>query len=257
MQRVKARAGEDRYAILLPMNEWEVLVALAMENGAALLRDGDRYGDFRAPAFRTAFEFYLGLFRRGLAPQAGAAQIANLYQDFAAGFFTFYVSGPWNLREFARRLPDRLQPAWATAPMPSLAGERPGVSLAGGASLALLRGTPRADVAWRLVEFLTEPRQQLAFYQLSGDLPSRPSAWADPALASDPRARAFRAQLEHVRATPKIPEWERIADELSRWSEAAIRGELAPDAALAQLDAEVDALLAKRRSLLERAGPAR
>jgi len=252
LARVKQRVGTDRYAILLPMNEWEVPVALAMERGAGLLRDGDRYGDFQAPAFRAAFEFYLGLFERGLAPRAGAAQIANLYQDFAAGFFTFYVSGPWSLGELSRRLPARLADAWATAPMPSAAGPPPGVSLAGGASLVLLRGTPRAAAAWRLVEFLSEPRQQLAFYRLSGDLPSRPSAWSDGSLAGDPHAQAFREQLERVRATPKIPEWERIADALSRSCEAAIRGELAPADALARLDSDVDALLAKRRWLLGR-----
>jgi multiple sugar transport system substrate-binding protein len=223
-----------------------------MERGAGLLRDGDRYGDFRAPAFRDAFEFYLGLFERGLAPRTGVAEIANLYQDFTSGFFTFYVSGPWNLGEFARRLPGRLAGAWATAPMPSAGGAGPGVSLAGGASLVLLRGTPRAAAAWRLVEFLSEPRQQLAFYRLSGDLPARSSAWGDALLAGDPRAQAFRAQLAHVRATPKIPEWERIADALSQSCEAAIRAEVAPGAALARLDADVDALLAKRRWLLER-----
>ena len=254
LTRVRRHAGETRYAILLPMTEWEVPVALAMERGARLLRDGDRYGDFRAPAFREAFEFYLGLFERGLAPRSGAAQIANLYQDFASGFFTFYVSGPWNLAELARRLPAPLADAWSTAPMPSAGGASPGVSLAGGASLVLLRGTPRAAAAWRLVEFLSEPRQQIAFYRLSGDLPSRPSAWRDASLASDPRARAFRVQLERVRATPKIPEWERIADALSRSCEAAIRGEVEPEAALAQLDSDVDALLAKRRWLLARAG---
>ena len=256
MARVKARAGAGTFAILLPMSEWEPLVALAMESGAGLLREGDRYGDFEAPAFREAFDFYLALFREGLAPKAGATQIANLYQDFAAGFFTFYVSGPWNLGEFARRLPAGLQAAWATAPMPSRAGEGPGVSLAGGASLAVLRGTPRTEAAWRLVEFLAEPAQQLALYRETGDLPARPSAWTDPALANDPRARAFRVQLDHVRPTPKIPEWERIADKLSRWSEAAIRGQLAPAEALARLDAEVDALLAKRRALQDSAGGA-
>jgi multiple sugar transport system substrate-binding protein len=140
--------------------------------------------------------------------------------------------------------------------MPSRAGEGPGVSLAGGASLAILRGTPRAEASWRLVEFLAEPEQQLALYRLTGDLPARPSAWADPALAGDARARAFRVQLDHVRATPKIPEWERIADKLTRWSEVAVRGELAPADALARLDAEVDALLAKRRALQDSAGGA-
>jgi multiple sugar transport system substrate-binding protein len=60
---------------------------------------------------------------------------------------------------------------------------------------------------------------------------------------------AFRTQLEVVRATPKIPEWERIANKISQYAEAAVRGDLELDDALAALDADVDAILEKRRSL--------
>jgi multiple sugar transport system substrate-binding protein len=250
MTRIHADGGG--YAILLPLREWELPVILGLQLGAGLLRDGDRYGDFRGAAFRRAFDFYLDVFRRGLAPRAGDTQVANLYQDFAAGFFSLYVSGPWNLVEFARRLPPAMQTRWATAPLPAPDGGGPGTSLAGGASLALFRGSPRKDAAWALCAYLAEPATQLAFYRLTGDLPARRSAWADPALAGNARAAAFRVQLEAVRATPKIPEWERIAAKVAQWSEAAIRGDVAADEALARLDADVDAVLEKRRWLLAR-----
>ena len=61
-------------------------------------------------------------------------------------------------------------------------------------------------------------------------------------------------QLERVRATPKIPEWERIAGKVAQYSEAAVRGDMTIDAALAALDRDVDALLEKRRWLLGRPG---
>ena len=53
--------------------------------------------------------------------------------------------------------------------------------------------------------------------------------------------------------TPKIPEWERIADKISHFAEKAVRGELGEDEALAALDAEVERILAKRRWLLDKA----
>src|SRR5207249_8954935 len=77
MARLKARAGPERYAILLPLREWQPPVILALQLGAGLLRDGDRYGDFRSPAFRRAFDFYLDLFRRGLAPGTGEAAVRS------------------------------------------------------------------------------------------------------------------------------------------------------------------------------------
>jgi multiple sugar transport system substrate-binding protein len=251
MTRMQRELGDGRYAILLPLREWQVPVILALQQGADLLRDGGRWGDFRSDAFRRAFAFYLDVFRAGLAPGPGEAAATNVYQDFAAGWFGFYVTGPWNLGEFARRLPPALQPRWAVAPMPAPDDDGwPGVSLAGGSSLAISRVSPRKDAAWRLVAWLAEPAQQAEFYRRTGDLPARPSAWSAAAIGRDPRAAAFRTQLEHVVATPKVPEWERIAEKIAEHAEAAVRGTRTPEAALAALDADVDGILEKRRWLL-------
>jgi multiple sugar transport system substrate-binding protein len=252
MQGVKEQAGEGGYAILLPIREWELPVILALQLDVELLRDGERYGNFRSAEFRRAFDVYLEMFSRGFAPRAGDTQVANVYQDFAAGFFALYVTGPWNLGEFARRLPSDLQPRWGTAPLPGPGPGYPGVSLAGGASLALHRASPRKDAAWALIAYLSEPATQVAFYRLTGDLPARRSAWSDPALAGNPRLAAFRVQLEAVRATPKVPEWERIAAKVVQWTEAAVRADASAEDALTGLDGDVDAILEKRRWLLER-----
>jgi multiple sugar transport system substrate-binding protein len=255
MTRVRARGGDDRFAILLPLREWEPPVILAMQRGAQLLADDDGRGNFASPEVRAAFAFYLDLFTRGLAPRAGDTEVTNVYQAFADGELAFLVTGPWNLGEFARRLPAAMQDRWATAPMPAPAGgDGPGVSLAGGASLTVARGTPHADLAWQLVEYLAEPAQQLRLNALAGDLPARKSAWETGGLAHNPRTAAFWTQLQDVRATPKIPEWERIAARITRYTEAAVRGDLGLDDALAALDRDVDAILEKRRWLRARAG---
>jgi multiple sugar transport system substrate-binding protein len=240
------------HPILLPLSEWELPVLLAFQRNAELLRDGDRYGNFTSPAFRAAFDFYQGFFRDGFAPRRGAAAIGNLHQDFAAGVFASFVSGPWNLGELARRLPPELQDRWATAPLPAPEGEAPGLSLAGGAGLGIVAASPHRDAAWRWIEFLSEPEQQAAFHAISGDLPARRSAWRDPRLAQSPHAQAFRAQLEAVRSPPKIPEWERIATRIARHAEAVVRGSESADEALRMLDREADQMLEKRRWLLAR-----
>jgi multiple sugar transport system substrate-binding protein len=257
MARIRAEAGPGRHAILAPLRDWQLPVILALERGATLLRDGDRYGNFRSAEFRAAFDFYLDLFRRDLAPAAGDALASNLYRDFADGAFCFYVTGPWNLGEFARRLPAALQDQWSTAPMPAFDGRGPGVSLAGGAGLAVSRDSPRKDAARALIEFLSSPAQQVEFYRRTGDLPARRSAWQDAALRGDPRALAFLAQLEAVEPTPRIPEWERIAAKIAHYAERAVRGGMSAESALAALDEEVDRILEKRRFLLGRAQPAR
>jgi multiple sugar transport system substrate-binding protein len=250
MARIRERAASGDFALLMPVNEWQPPVLFALQRGARLLRDGDTHSDFESAAFREAFTFYVELFRRGLAPLASQAQIANLYQDFARGGFAFYVTGPWNIGEFRARLPANTP--WTTAPMPSPDDRYPGVSLAGGSTIAVFRGSPRKDLAWQLVEYLAEPAQQLELYRLTGDLPARKSAWTGEGPGASAEASAFRVQLDHVEATPKIPEWERIASLVTRYGEIAIRGEMTIDEALAALDHDVDEVLEKRRWLVRR-----
>ncbi|HWP67397.1 MAG TPA: extracellular solute-binding protein, partial [Candidatus Limnocylindria bacterium] len=156
--------------------------------------------------------------------------------------------------EFARRLPPALADAWAVAPMPGDTPGVPGRSLAGGAGLALAATSSRPDDAWKVIAFLAEPAQQVAFHRLTGDLPARRSAWTDAALDRAPHTRVFWAQLAHVVAPPAVPEWERIATAVGRSTAAVVRGEVALDQALVRLDHEVDGILEKRRWLLERGG---
>ena len=250
MEAVKARGAD--YPILLPLREWQPLVVLGLQQGSTLLRDGGRYGDFRGDAFRRAFAFYLGLFRDGLAPGTGEAAVANLYQDFASGFVTMTITGPWNLGEFAQRLPAALAERWAVAPMPAPRDPGIGTSLAGGASLVLYRGSPRKEEAWRLVEYLSATAQQVRFHELTGNLPARRSAWRAGDLR-EPRTQAFWTQLSAVSPTPPVPEWERIATLVTEHAEAAVRGLATADEALAALDADVDRALAKRRWILDEA----
>jgi len=122
----------------------------------------------------------------------------------------------------------------------------------------MFKRSPRQDAAWKLIEFLSEPATMQRFHALTGDLPPRRSAWRAPALANDVPSQAFAQQLERVRAAPKIPEWERIFQEMQLTAERVVQRTQAADAATAQLDAWVDTLLEKRRWLRARvAGAAR
>jgi multiple sugar transport system substrate-binding protein len=252
MESTKRVAGSNKFALLLPVNEWTQPVILGLQAGSPLLKENGTRGAFAEPAFRRAFAFYVDLFRTGLAPPVSNNEVANLYQEFARGYFSMYLTGPWNLGEFRRRLPPELLESWATAPLPGPDASTPGVSLAGGSSLVLFRESRHKEIAWRLIEFLSRPEQQIRFYQLTGDLPARIEAWQDTALTQDPNLQAFGEQLQRVVSTPKIPEWELIAVRLAERAELAIRGGAPADSALVLLDRDVERILDKRRWLLER-----
>jgi multiple sugar transport system substrate-binding protein len=243
------------HPLLLPVNEFEPLLALALQQDQPVLRDGGRRGDFAGASFQRALGFYMGLFARGIAPDVTNNQVANLYQEFARGNFAFYISGPWNIGEFRRRLPTGLQAHWNTAPLPGPNG--PGASIAGGSSLVMFRRSQRKPQAWALIDYLSRPAVQLKFFQLTGNLPPRRSTWALEPLASDPQVRAFADQLERARPAPAVPEWERIAQEMQLFAARAIHDHTPPLAVGQALDTRVDEFLAKRRWILDRAGSTR
>lgn len=247
---IKERAGAGRYAILLPLNEFEPLLALALQQDEPLLRDDDSRGNFESAGFRRALGFYLEAFQRGWAPPLTNADVSNVWSEFGRGYFSFYISGPWNIGEFERRLPASQQAIWMTAPLPGPSG--PGASIAGGSSLVLFRASRSKTAAWQLAEYLSDPATQAQLHALTGDLPPRRSAWNDARLAADIHARAFREQLERVKPAPKVPEWERIATELRLVAERAVHGELSVDEAARELDRKTDRILEKRRWLLSR-----
>jgi multiple sugar transport system substrate-binding protein len=252
MHAIKRLVGPNRYPIYLPSNEWHQPVIFGMQAGSLLLKDHGSYSTFAEPEFQRAFNFYLQLYRDSLAPVKGLNDVANPYQEFERGYFAMWITGPWNLGEFARRLPDSMQHRWATAPLPGPDGASTGVSLAGGSSLVLFRSSRHRTEAWQLIEYLSRPDQQQRFYELTGDLPARTDAWSDSLINSDANRRAFWEQLQRVQAPPGVPEWEQIATKVLDYAEQSIRGGVPGDTVLARLDRDVNRLLEKRRWLLER-----
>jgi multiple sugar transport system substrate-binding protein len=252
MMAALKRRSPDTYGVVLPLNEFEPLLALALQQDAPLLRDGDRYGNFRSPDFRRTLAFYAGLFSHGWAPRVTNTQISNVWDEFGKGYFSFYISGPWNIGEFKRRLPASEQDTWMTAPLPGPNG--PGASIAGGSSLVVFERSKHKEEAWQVIEYLSRPDVQLRFYEMTGNLPPRRSAWEDSRLAHDRYAAAFRDQLERAKSPPRVPEWERIGTEMRVVTEALVAGRLSVDQAVTELDARADRILEKRRWMLARHG---
>jgi multiple sugar transport system substrate-binding protein len=253
MQHVK-ELRPNNYAILLPTNEYEQVEILAMGNGATLLNPSGTEGDFHDPRFVQALQFYVDMFRRGYAPVLSTTQVANVYQGFAQGDFAMYITGPWNVGEFRKRLPPSMNGKWMTTPMPAPRAELyPGTSMAGGASFVIFRDSKKKDAAWKLIEFLSEPAQQVRFYELTQDLPAHRDAWKVPAVANDPPLAAFRVQLEHVVPLPRVPEYEQIATDVAEDQEAVVRRRMTIEQMVADLDAKANRTLEKRRWVLARA----
>src|SRR5256714_3154697 len=190
MKRIKAQMSDRQFPLLMPSSEWPQPVIFALNVGSPILRDGGRYGAFEQAEFRRGFDFYMSLYRQGLASPVSTSQVSNLFQEFERGNIAMFISGPWYIGEFKNRLDSSMQKNWNTAPMPGVNG--PGVSTAGGSSLSLFAASNHKREAWQLMEYLSRTAVQLQFYHLTGDLPPRKTAWQDTALANNKYTLAFR-----------------------------------------------------------------
>jgi multiple sugar transport system substrate-binding protein len=152
--------------------------------------------------------------------------------------------------DLSRRAADLPRDRWAVAPLPGPAGPANGVVAANCLAVSATARDPAR--AWALVDYLCRSATQRRFHRITGDLPSRPSAWRTAGLAGDPASEVFHAQIERATPQPNVPEWQRIVDEVQLVAERMVRGDLGVDAAAAEMDRRADALLAKRRWLLDR-----
>ena len=109
----------------------------------------------------------------------------------------------------------------------------------------------RLEPAFGIAKQRSDGGRMNRFFDLTGDLPARRSAWNASSITAEPHFPAFREQLERVQPLPKVPEWEQIATAMFDRGEAAARGVITVPTALTQLDSRADALLEKRRWILE------
>ena len=251
MAAVKQLVGPKRFAILLPLNEFEPLLNLAIQQRDPLLRNGGRFGNFRSPGYKCTLAFFKEMFDKGWAPKVANTAISNVWDEFGNGYYSFYISGPWNIAEFSKRLPPALQDKWSTMALPGPDG--PGASVAGGTTLVLFSGAKHPDAAWTLIRWLSQPAQQVTLHALTGDLPPRRSSWTT--LGADANAQVFRDQLERARPAPQVPEWERITTEMRLVAEQMVNGKLSVDEAAAETDRRADRILEKRRWMLDHRAP--
>jgi multiple sugar transport system substrate-binding protein len=253
MERLKAGSkSRDFYALVMPTNEWPQPVVMALQRGARLV-DERGHALFDEPQFIEGFSFYVDLFRRGFAPTVSNTQVANLYQQFGEGQFAMFISGPWDIGNLRTRLTAEQQKTWSTAPLPASDGTPyPGVSLAGGSSLVITKRSQKQDAAKKFIAFLSRPEIQARFFELSGDLPARRSAWNAPGLIDDREIAAFRTQLDRTVALPRVPEAENIVNAIAEHGQLAIRGQYSAREAALALDEKIEKMLEKRRWVLSR-----
>ena len=250
MARAIKRRQPDRYATLHLLDWPEPLFNFAAQQGEPLLRDRASRGNFSSAGFRRALAFYKGIFDERLAPLVTGAEVGDTYLAMRRGWIAIMPSDAVTIGDLRLRAAILPPAMWRVARTPGPDGSGP--AMVRGTCLAVNRRARDPARAWQLVRYLAAAPTQRRLYAITGDLPTRPSAWQAPALRDDPVATAFARQIADSVPAPAIPEWERIVTEVQLVAEHMVRGDYGVEAATVEMDRRVDHILAKRRWMLDR-----
>ncbi|MCF6476580.1 extracellular solute-binding protein [Nonomuraea sp. MG754425] len=188
------------YGFFIPQWDSALPVIMTWSMGGDIV-DAHRRIDFGDPAFRRAVDLYTGLYADGSVPADGDF---DQVQGFVSGATPMLVSGPYLAGAISEAAPE-LAGRWAVAPIP---GDVTHTSLLSGSHLGVWRTGHDRDAALRLLDFLSEPRTQLAWYRLDGQLPAVRSALDEVRHAAGPQAAVYAGQLSEARPLPQVPDWD-------------------------------------------------
>ena len=244
------RRHPDKFVILHLLNWPEPLLNFGAQIGDTLLRDRASRGNFASPGFKAALAFYKSIYDAGFSPKVTGVEAGDTILDFTRGYYAILPASTEAMGQLRRPTYGFPADRWGTAETPSPTG-REGVWAAGNC-LAVSRTSRAPDRAWALIDYLCGVPAELQFHGLTGDLPSRPAAWRAPALARSRPEQAFARAIATGVTGPPVVESARISPEIQHVAEHMVRGDYGVDAAAAEMNRRVDAILAKRRYLLDK-----
>lgn len=231
----QALAADGGYGLALSTNNYQEFMPFVWQNGGRVLDEKGRAA-VTEPAFVEALRFYAELFLAKLAPLD--PQGTDLFQEFAAGRMPMYFSGPWMITLTHEQVPE-IDGKWAIAVMPK---KKTRTSFVGGCNLVIFRDSKNKDAAWKFVEFMSDARNQLEWFKISGCLPANKIAWQDRKLQDDPFMKVFEEQLSDARAPENVPQWAQIEAFIHRRVQEACYGRKTSEEAAKALAQDINGI---------------
>lgn len=165
--------------------------------------------------------FYIDFVRKGYVPieylELNTAQVSS---NFNNGSCAIYFDGPYEVKTLttppgqggaAGSLTSR---NFAVAPYPK--GPEGRFTFVGGSDLAIFKQAKHKEEAFKVLQYLTEVKQQVDYAKMTGFLPAKREAFNDPFFAADPSRKVFKEAVMYGRTYPCIPAWGLLEPVLTR-----------------------------------------
>ena len=217
-------AGAEYGISLGTKNSQEYLPFVWQNGGDVMAADGSAF-TLDSPEAIEALTFYDSFFEEGLSPTA-VPEGFDVTPAFVAGTHPMFFSGPWHVGLITDAGGADIEGKWQVSTVPTKVS---GTSFVGGSNLVVFKDSQNKDAAWAFIDFMSQPENQVAWYQEATVLPAVTSAWDDPALADDPNVAVFGEQLQDTKAPPAIPTWNEVANAINENLEQVTTGDMSPE----------------------------
>jgi multiple sugar transport system substrate-binding protein len=235
MAKAMQSVGGATWGIGLGTKNWQEYLPFLWSNGGDVM---DAQGKFalNSPAAVEALTYYDSFFKSGVAQKTVPANF-DITPAFVAGTHPMFFSGPWHIGLITEAGGPGFNDKWALAPMPK---KVTATSFVGGGNLVVYKDSKNKDLAWKYVQYLSDPKTQVAWYTDVTDLPAVQAAWSDPTLSGDPNVAMFGEQLKGTKAQPVISTWSEVATALNSTLEKMTTGTIEPQAAADEMQQEAE-----------------
>ncbi|MEO3868031.1 extracellular solute-binding protein [Nonomuraea sp. B12E4] len=188
-----------------------------------------------SPANVKAIQAVADLISSGAAPKPATTEsYANAMTALKEGKAAMIYNGPWALSEIHQGKEFQDKANLGIAPVP--AGSVKAAAPTGGWNLAIYAGSKNIPAAYEFVRFMTTAQAQAKIAKEVSLLPTRTSAYADPAVQGNADVAVFKPIMDTAVPRPWIPEGGQLFQPLLEGYQALVGGESAPADMLKRVD---------------------
>jgi len=220
-----------------PYAPWQEFLPFAWGNGGRVLSKDLTKVEINSPEVAEALEFYSDLKQYSIVDRQ--PQINTMFAQEKVGI---QMSGFWNFKLIPRFNP-KLNFGVALLPKPSKRKGFP-AAFAGGEIFVILKDSPHAKEALKLIKFLIKEENTLEIVKVQHNVvPTSRASLDNPYYKAHPDEKIFFQQMLTAVAPPNHPNWVSIQEEITRVIEDVVIGNVPVKHALIDAEARIDAIL--------------
>lgn len=177
--------------------------------GGEFVSGDGKEAKFNSPEALEGIKYYSELALEGLMDKPSLEKSTNDVESaFANGAYAVSILGPWNITTLERNKEDGANNLFDKVGV-ALIPEGPGGRKAflGGSTLSVFNSSKNKEASIALCDYLSEKDAQVAYANITGNLPTNKEAYEDPSISGHELRKVFKEQMKYAQAYPSIASW--------------------------------------------------